>query len=784
MAHPLALGAGLSMVRATMLPPLARTSFALVLMLLGACSPFAGYHAQQLPEADAGHATVDSGKGSRDAATHDADAATHDAAVADAGPAPVPGAIIHIASCEALQAMAANLAGAYLLDADLHCAGFDAGDGAGFKPVGDATHPFTGKLDGRGHTISGVSMLRLGDVGLFGVTLGAVIEHVAISDVFITGNGNAGVVAGRATKNTLITSVFVSGSVTTQLHVAGGAVGELSASRVENSHANVVVTSNIQQAGLLVGSGLQGSKLVDCYANGSISGNTGQLAFGASALTVTASFFDCTHATGCSAKDPSALSTTDIQTPARFVVAGWDYKTPVWGHPAKVGAPCLIWEAGCSKYTATVTHLKTCSGLQAMSNDLAGNYQLDSDIDCAGFDSGAGVGFTPVGSAAAPFVGTFDGRGHSITGLRISGGAGVALFGATQHARIERVAVTGATVTGASYAGVLVGRAGVSTLISQVFVRGSVGALDTAGGIAGELSASRIEDSHASVSVAMGTKTGLLVGSGSSSAVVIDSYAVGNLPSGTPQTMLVGGDSSGVAVTSSFFDCEVATNCGAPGQTPQALSSWDMSLPAPFVYAGWDYDTPVWGKPLLAAAPCLMWEAGCQRYTKAAPVSAGNGSMQTPYLVSSCGELQAMGRDLAARYLLTQDIECGGFDVGDGQGFKPIGSQQTPFRGSFSGSGHTIHHLRIVRPQQDNVGLFGWATDSTLSDVALDGAIILGRDAVGAVLGTSEYSTINGCSLDGSIGARTQVGPVVGVSKDGQAQPACTTTQLLVTQQK
>jgi hypothetical protein len=75
----------------------------------------------------------------------------------------------------------------------------------------------------------------------------------------------------------------------------------------------------------------------------------------------------------------------------------------------------------------TVIH--TAADLQGMSSNMAANYVLDADIDFSGI-----ANFIPIGASAdanpIPFTGTFDGAGHTITGLtQISAGQNAGLFG-------------------------------------------------------------------------------------------------------------------------------------------------------------------------------------------------------------------------------------------------------------------------------------------------------------------------------------------------------------------
>jgi hypothetical protein len=72
--------------------------------------------------------------------------------------------------------------------------------------------------------------------------------------------------------------------------------------------------------------------------------------------------------------------------------------------------------------------ITNCAELQAIRDNLSGNYYLANDIDCScTVDWSEGAGFEPINS----FTGTFDGQGHKITNLYINraGVMAVGLFG-------------------------------------------------------------------------------------------------------------------------------------------------------------------------------------------------------------------------------------------------------------------------------------------------------------------------------------------------------------------
>jgi len=82
-----------------------------------------------------------------------------------------------------LQGMQGNLSGNYVLGDDIDASGTGSWNGgAGFAPIGNDSNKFTGRFDGLGHTISGLTIDRpsTGYIGLFGYTQNALIQNVGL----------------------------------------------------------------------------------------------------------------------------------------------------------------------------------------------------------------------------------------------------------------------------------------------------------------------------------------------------------------------------------------------------------------------------------------------------------------------------------------------------------------------------------------------------------------------------------------------------------------------------
>ena len=122
----------------------------------------------------------------------------------------------------------------------------------------------------------------------------------------------------------------------------------------------------------------------------------------------------------------------------------------------------------------------------------------------------------------------------------------------------------------------------------------------------------------------------------------------------------------------------------------------------------------------------------------------GDGSLANPYQLCDCMGLQAIQSDLSAFYRLAADIDCAGFDAGDGKGFDPIGTNPAPFTGGLLGDGHVISNLTIARPNQDRVGLFGVTNNAIIVRLGLENASVEGRQRVGGIIGWQRGGLLGG----------------------------------------
>ena len=112
-----------------------------------------------------------------------------------------------------------------------------------------------------------------------------------------------------------------------------------------------------------------------------------------------------------------------------------------------------------------------------------GTVKLLRDVELTGT-------WAPVGTSSEPFKGTFDGDGHKITGLKITSGSYIGLFGYVgAGAVIRNVNLVGASVSGESRVGALIGRIVGDATVSNCSVDSAskvVGSGSNTGGLIGE----------------------------------------------------------------------------------------------------------------------------------------------------------------------------------------------------------------------------------------------------------------------------------------------------------
>ncbi|MEC1715921.1 GLUG motif-containing protein [Schinkia azotoformans] len=130
-----------------------------------------------------------------------------------------------------------------------------------------------------------------------------------------------------------------------------------------------------------------------------------------------------------------------------------------------------------------------------------------------------------------------------------------------------------------------------------------------------------------------------------------------------------------------------------------------------------------------------------------------------PILISTPQELDNIRNNLSGDYELVNDIDMSGFG-----NFTPIGNSTTKFKGVFNGKGFKIKNITINISSQ-NVGLFGFAENATIQNVAIENANVTSnmQNYVGILAGYTFTTTITNCYTSGQLkNGQYGVGGLVG----------------------
>jgi len=187
---------------------------------------------------------------------------------------------------------------------------------------------------------------------------------------------------------------------------------------------------------------------------------------------------------------------------------------------------------------------------------LSANYRQVSDIDASGTSSwNNGKGFEPIGefnfTRDTEFIGTYDGRTHTITGLTIDRPSenAVGLFGRTsfvrgsaQRGEITSVVLEDVDITGQSNVGGLVGNSQGIGGVRESYATGDVSGAGGVGGLVG-FNGVTVRDSYANASVSGDNEVGGLLGGNTAGGTVERSHATGSVSGNDNVGGLVGKNS-------------------------------------------------------------------------------------------------------------------------------------------------------------------------------------------------------------------------------------------------
>lgn len=711
----------------------------------------------------------------------------------------------------------------FIQTADINLGAAPWNEGAGWVPIGLYGQPFSGSYNGNGYEILNLTINNslLDNAGLFAFASGNLM-NILISGGSIQAHDYVGLLAGEMTGTTeachaegdivgrdhigvlighnkgIIRNSKSAGSVTgnnTVGGLAGWNDGSNSAITSPGSISNCYSLASVSgvNTGGLVGLNQNNGFIEKSFSVGSVAGEGGLVGqnHSFSGATVSNSYYDSETSGKSDSDRGTPLTTAQMTQQASFT--GWDFfaGTGIWTistDPASY--PYFRWQngnqipyppsdfGGGSGTIADPYQITSADQLDKIRNHLDKHFVQTMDIDLGVAPWNEGAGWTPIGSYANPFSGSYDGDGYEIRNLTINN-SNLDMAGLFTHASgtiknlnfingsiqadmyagllageftgiAEHLSAYG-SVAGNEHIGVLVGRN--KGVIQECWTSGSASGGSTVGGLAGwndgngsfGSATGNISNSYSIANIS-GTNAGGLVGLNDNGGWIGKCYSAGSVAVGINNGGLVGINQSGsnAFVSYGFYDRDVSGKTDSDKGYPKTTAQ--MKQESTYTDYDWDFTT-IWGinPDVNNGYPFLRWQG----------FMAGAGTALDPYQVANVDHLNLVRNNLAAHYLQIDDI-----DLSDIANWEPIGynlanpQSSQSFTGTYDGNGFIISNLSIQRPADGNwhVGLFARSNNGAVfKGMRLEDVDVSGYMLVGSIVGYLYYGIMENCVADGSV---------------------------------
>lgn len=450
------------------------------------------------------------------------------------------------------------------------------------------------------------------------------------------------------------------------------------------------------------------------------------------------------------------------------------------------------------------------------------HFLLVSDLDLSGKE------WTPIGTYGNPFWGGFDGGGHTITGMTITGkeASYVGLFGECRNftaasSYIKSVTVKGANISGKSFVGAIAG--GGANISDCYSIENTICAIRQVGGVCGSLTGN-IFGCYNSSSVSGISIAGGIMGTASyegnvGNGVVQYCYNIGAVTV-REQDSSVGGITGASANRYNISNC---LNCGkitGNGKNVGGIAGSTDSNYMNFIgncYYNSDLNNAGVGEgasdkviPLTTSQLCgalpegldsTIWKEGSVdtstakatdtgsrfgtatgtyinltkvadiKETKTASVPVYNyvttngDDWDTYTLITTAKEFAAIGQNRDAAKWSANYVLGNDIDL-SGVELRSIGNPETPYIGKFSGDGHTISHVDMTKENDVySSGLFA-QIGYTQNQLSESGKVML-LAANGVIASNAEAGGICGNLSAGEIYGCSFTGTVKGAEAGG-----------------
>ena len=722
----------------------------------------------------------------------------------------------------------------------------DMGAIENFAPIGTQTINYAGTFDGQGHIISNLSIIsEQMFVGLFGsVTGGAVIKNTTLRNALLTGNRFVAFIgAGVGSGTVVLDCLGFEGKATATTKDAAGIVGAMSGPTftVTNCYVTGSMTAASEAASMTGYSNVVSNTFTNCWSSAEIVGHEAGKPFYRGAATIK----NCYDQFGYQA---TMLPNDMLSSGELCYKLNGDQSQIVWyqtlgqdAHPvldASRGKVYTTAELRCDgvvlsqggytndadKASSIPPHnfvdgVCTVCGQKDgdyMKPDAEGFYSLGSasellwfaslvnagesglnarlvsDIDMSGVEN-----FTPIGSQALNYSGTFDGQGHVISGLTVEGQMFIGLFATvTGGAVLKNFTLKNVNLNGERFVGIVGAGlgSGFVTIENVGFEGKATASTKGVAGIVGSMSGPvfTVKNCYVKGNISAPAEAEAITSySNNASCTFINCWSTVEL------TGYEGGHPF-------YRGSAVVTNCYNQYGMQATLLTDELLSGGELCYnLNGDQSQIVWFQtleeddtPLLESSHAIVYTTAPKRcdgqvtgdgmFTN----DAEKSSVAPPHtyqdgVCTVCGQKDPgfMVQDEEGYYHISNSSQLAWFaaavnngepdlkaclaadiDMAGAENFTPIGTQTVNYAGMFDGQGHAV--LNLTSSGQYFIGLFGTVSGGaciknvTLKNANLKGARFVG--IIGAGLGSGS-ATLENLGFEGTAEATDKgVGGIVG----------------------
>ena len=655
-----------------------------------------------------------------------------------------------------------------------------------WTPIGNNSQPFTGTLDGDGHSVSGIYINSTADYqGLVGyLDNGGTLQNLGVKASYIKGGSYVGGVCGE--NQGTVTNCYNSGSVTGVYRV-GGLCGDNYYGTQNNCYNTGSVSGNRYVGGVCGDN--YGGTMTNCYYTGSVTGSyyvgglCGDNYFG----TVT----NCYYLNTCGAAGVGTSKTADEFASGEVA---WLLSTgengEIWGQnltfDPKDDYPVL---GGLKVYNNNGTYSNMAtdgdfylistadelrlfasmvnSGQTSINGRLTADIVLNDTTNWTSWNESTAPAntWTPIGNSWENlFTGILDGDGHSVSGIYINSTADdqglVGVLG--EGGTLQDLGVKASYIKGGYSVGGLCGRN--DGTVSNCYNIGSVEGNNSVGGLCGQNYAT-VTNCYNTGNVTGNDHVGGVCGWNDIGSIT-NCYNTGSVAGN--------GYVGGVCGTNNdtMSNCYYIDTCGAAGEgTSKTAEQFQSGEVAWLLSTGENGE--IWGQNIsFDPKDSYPVPGGLKVYNNNGTYS--NMAMDDDfYLISNADELRLFASmvnsgQTSINGRLTADIVLN--DTKDWESWEttapanswtPIGSYENPFTGTLDGDGHSVSGI-YINSEADNQGLVGVLEEGgTLQDLGVKASYIKGGYSVGGLCGQN-YATVTNCYNSGSVAGNNQVGGVCG----------------------